>query len=72
MNLAKTLTPDVSILQRYWQRVLVDKNLHHETSDEIVGRVGRERFIENLAARSQAISRLQRSQGEASTVDILE
>ena len=55
-HLAKTLTPDAFILQRYWQRVLVDKNLHHEASDEIVGRVGRERFIENLAARSQLIT----------------
>ena len=42
--------------KRYWPRLLVDKNLHHETSDELVGRVGRERFIENLAARSQQVT----------------
>ena len=42
------MTPDVVILQRYWPRVLVDKNWHHDASDETVGRVGRERFIESL------------------------
>ena len=44
-DLAKRLTPDSVILQRYWQRVLVDNSLHHNALDEQVGRAGRERFI---------------------------
>ena len=42
------MAPDVVILQRYWPRVLVDKGWQHDVSDEVVGRVGRERFIESL------------------------
>ena len=57
-DLAKRLTPDSVILQRYWPRVLVDKSLHHDVLDEQVGRAGRERFIQNLAARSQEITDL--------------
>ena len=50
------MTPDAVILQRYWPRVLVDKNWHHDASDETVGHVGRERFIKSLKARSQQIT----------------
>ena len=57
-DLAKMLTPDSVILQWYWPRVLVDKSLHHDVLDEQVGRAGRERFIQNLAARSQEITDL--------------
>ena len=50
------MTPDAVILQRYWPRVLVDKGWQHDVSDEVVGRVGRERFIESLKARRNEIT----------------
>ena len=55
---AKTLKSDDVLLQRFWPRVLIDKSMQHEDSDETVGRLGRERFIEDLAARSQKIAAL--------------
>ena len=50
------MAPDAVILQRYWPRVLVDKGWHDDVSDDMVGRVGRERFIGSLKARRKKIT----------------
>jgi hypothetical protein len=46
----KTMGPDHPLLLKFWPKIIKDKGLEFETSDAIVGRPGRVKFLQELSA----------------------